>query len=155
FEVVDRVARRIRASAHGRRDYLSHVIYVMTQDHYLGNLMLGKLDLLAARQGLEARCPYAESRYAHFVFNVPAPLQTANGAVKDVFKRAVEALLPREVIARPKQGFRTPLPELFRGALGAWARPHLCEAGLTRTGLLSRRTIERLLNEHRAGRRDH
>jgi asparagine synthase (glutamine-hydrolysing) len=154
-DVVDRVASRIRASDHGHRDYLGHVVYVMMQDHYLGNLMLGKLDLLAARLGLEARCPYAEPRYAHFVFNVPAPLKTASGIVKYFFKRAIEDLLPREVVFRPKQGFRTPVVELFQGALGAWARPHLFEEGLTREGLLRRRTIERLLGEHRAGRRDH
>jgi asparagine synthase (glutamine-hydrolysing) len=154
-DVVEGVAARIRASDHGRRDYLNHVVYVMTQDHYLGNLMLGKLDLLAARLGLEARCPYTEPRYAHLVFNVPAPLKTANGIVKYFFKRAIEDLLPREVIFRPKQGFRTPVVELFRGSLGAWARPHLYEEGLTREGLLRRQTIERLLSEHRAGQRDH
>jgi asparagine synthase (glutamine-hydrolysing) len=154
-DVVGRIASRLRASDHARRDYLAHVVYLMMQDHYLGNLMLGKLDLLAARLGLEARCPYAEARYAHFVFNVPAPLKTANGTVKYVFKRAIEDLLPREIVFRPKPGFRAPVVELFRGALGTWARPHLLEEGLTRAGVLRRQTIERLLGEHRAGRHDH
>jgi asparagine synthase (glutamine-hydrolysing) len=154
-DVVGRVASRLRASEHGRRDYLGHVVYVMMQDHYLGNLMLGKLDRLAARLGLEVLCPYAEPRYAHFVFNVPAAIKTANGIVKHVFKRAIEDLLPPEVVYRPKQGFRTPVVELFQGPLGAWARPHLYEEGLTREGVLRRATIERLLDEHRAGRRDH
>ena len=153
-EVVDRVAARLRAAARGR-DYLDDVIYTMMQDHYLGNLMLGKLDLLAAQLGLEARCPYAATPYAHFMFNVPAALKTRNGAVKYVFKRAIEDLLPRDVIDRPKQGFRTPTAELFRGALGAWARPHLLEQGLTRAGLLRREAIEHLLARHRAGGVDH
>src|SRR5262245_2394529 len=153
--VVDDVAARIRTSDHGRRDYLTHVVYVMMQNHYLGNLMLGKLDLLAARLGLDARCPYAEPRYAHFVFNVPASLKTTNGTVKYFCKRAIDDLLPREIVLRPKQGFRTPVVELFQGPLGEWARPHLFEEGLTREGVLRRRTIEALLDEHRTGRQDH
>jgi asparagine synthase (glutamine-hydrolysing) len=153
-EVIDRVAARLRAAGR-RRDYLDDVIYTMMQDHYLGNLMLGKLYSLAARLGLEARCPYAASPYAHFVFNVPAALKIKNGTVKYVFKRAIEDLLPRDVVYRPKQGFRTPTGELFRGALGEWARPHLYDEGLTREGRLRRDTIERVMAEHCAGGVDH
>src|SRR5262249_30020215 len=85
---IEGVTARLRAARRGR-DYLDDIIYTMMQDHYLGNLMLGKLDLLAAQLGLEARCPYAAPRYAHFVFNVPASLKARDGTVKYVFKRAI------------------------------------------------------------------
>jgi len=145
---------RFDASAHGRRDYLDYVIYAMMQDFYFSNLMLGKLDLLAASLGIEPRCPYTAPEYAHFVFNIPAALKARNGTVKYFFKKAIEGVLDTDIIYRPKQGFRTPVVELFRGALGKWAEPILLETGLTRMGLLRRDHLAEILRQHRAGERD-
>jgi asparagine synthase (glutamine-hydrolysing) len=152
--VVASHAKRVRSSDHGTRDYLNYMVYVMMQDYYFGNLMLGKLDLLAAHVGIEARCPYTDPAYAHFVFNVPAQFKTRDGMVKYFFKKAIEGLLPNEIIYRPKQGFRTPVVELFRGALGDWAEPVLLESGLTKTGFLRSDHLAKMLKTHRNRERD-
>jgi asparagine synthase (glutamine-hydrolysing) len=149
--VVARDVERLRASAHGKRDYLNHIIYRMMQDYYFGNLMLGKLDLLSAQLGLESRCPYTEPKYAHFVYNIPAKFKQKDGMVKYFFKKAIEGILPDSIIYRPKQGFRTPVVELFRTELGAWGKDALLDGGLTRTGFMRRDTLARLLEEHRTG----
>jgi asparagine synthase (glutamine-hydrolysing) len=146
---------RFEASAHGGRDYLAYVIYAMMQDFYFTNLMLGKLDLLAAAHSIEPRCPYTAPAYAHLVFNVPAALKAKNGLEKYFFKKAIEGVLDNEIIYRPKQGFRTPVIELFRGALGRWAEPILLDAGLTREGLLRRDHLAETLRRHRAGEGDY
>jgi asparagine synthase (glutamine-hydrolysing) len=152
--VVTRDVERLRASEHGKRDYLNHIIYRMMQDYYFGNLMLGKLDLLSAHLGLESRCPYTESQYAHFVYNIPAKFKQKDGMVKYFFKKAIEGILPDSIIYRPKQGFRTPVVELFKGALGDWGRSALLDGGLTKTGFLQRANLEQLLNQHRLGASD-
>ena len=146
---------RFDASPHAGRDYLAYVVYAMMQDSYFTNLMLGKLDLLAASLGIEPRCPYTEPAYAHFVFNIPAALKARDGRVKYFFKKAIEGVVDNDVIYRPKQGFRTPVVELFRGALGKWAEPILLDAGLTREGLLRRDHLAETLRRHRAGERDY
>jgi len=150
-EVVARDTRRIRASAHGERDFMNGMIYRMMQDYYFGNLMLGKLDLLSAHLGLESRCPYTEPKYAHFVYNIPAKFKQQNGMVKYFFKKAIAGILPDSIIYRPKQGFRTPVVELFRGPLGDWGKAALLDGGMTRTGFLRRDTLEQLLTQHRTG----
>jgi len=147
--------RRFDASAHAGRDYLAYVIYAMMQDFYFINLMLGKLDLLASPLGIEPRCPYTSPAYAHFVFNIPASLKARDGLVKYFFKKAIAGVLDDDVIYRPKQGFRTPVVELFRGALGTWAQPILLDSGLTGQGLLRRDHLAETLRRHRAGERDY
>jgi asparagine synthase (glutamine-hydrolysing) len=142
-------------SEHARRDYLNYIVYAMMQNVYFGNLMLGKLDLLARGLGLDARCPYSEPQYAHFVYNIPARYKMQDGMVKWFFKKAIEGLLPNEIIYRPKQGFRTPVVELFRGPLADWSRPCLLDGGFTKEGLISRHHIEHLLAEHGRGPVDH
>jgi len=150
-DVAKRYANQVRASEHGKRDYMNHMIYLMMQDYYFQNCMLGKLDLLASGLGLEPRCPYTAPDYAHFVFNIPAQFKAKDGTVKYFFKKAIEGVLPDSIIYRPKQGFRTPVVELFQGALGDWAKPVLLEQGLTRTGFLRRDHLDQLLTRHRQG----
>jgi len=154
-EVVRRDVERLKNSAHGNRDYLNHIVYRMMQDYYFGNLMLGKLDLLSSQLGLNSRCPYTEPAYAHFVYNIPAQFKQKNGTVKYFFKKAIEGILPDSIIYRPKQGFRTPVSELFTGPLADWGQEALLDGGLTRTGFLRRDTLAQLLSEHRTGVPDH
>jgi asparagine synthase (glutamine-hydrolysing) len=152
---VGECRRRFEQTEHASRDYLNYIVYAMMQDFYFGNLMLGKLDLLARGLGLDACCPYTDPSYAHFVFNIPAPFKTQGGTVKWFFKKAIEGLLPDEIIYRPKQGFRTPVVELFRGPLATWAKPYLLDGGFTREGLVDRRHVEALLAEHATTPVDH
>jgi asparagine synthase (glutamine-hydrolysing) len=153
--IVARNRRRVDASAHGRRDYLSYMIYAMMQDNYFGNLMLSKLDLLSARLGLEARCPFTAPAYAHWAYNVPASFKARDGWVKYFFKKSIDGVLPHDIIYRPKQGFRTPVQELFAGRLGAWARPILLETGFTKLGLVRQDTLSTLLDAHVRREADH
>jgi len=153
--IAEQTRRYFNASAHRDRDYLYYIIYAMMQDFYFGNLMLGKLDLLASSLGIEPRCPYTAPEYAHFVYNIPAPFKAKDGLVKYFFKKAIEGVLPDEIIYRPKQGFRTPVVELFQGALGDWAEPVLFETGLTREGVIRRPLLEETLRKHRAGEGDY
>jgi asparagine synthase (glutamine-hydrolysing) len=149
--VVARDVERIRASAHGGRDYLNHMIYRMMQDYYFGNLMLGKLDLLAGQLGLDARCPYTEQDYAHFVYNIPAKFKQRSGVVKYFFKKAIVGILPDSIIYRPKQGFRTPVSELFKGPLADWGQSAILDGGFTGKGFLRRDELARLMAAHRTG----
>jgi asparagine synthase (glutamine-hydrolysing) len=153
--VAERCRREFDATEHGRRDYLYYIIYAMMQDFYFGNLMLGKLDLIASSLSLEPRCPYTAPDYAHFVYNIPSQFKAKDGLVKYFFKKAIEGVLPNEIIYRPKQGFRTPVVELFQGALGDWAEPILFETGLTREGILRRPHLEDILKKHRRGEGDY
>jgi asparagine synthase (glutamine-hydrolysing) len=153
--IVARNRGRVDASAHGRRDYMNYMIYAMMQDNYFGNLMLSKLDLLSSKLALEARAPYTAPAYAHWVFNVPAAFKWRDGWVKHFFKKSIEPVLPRDIVYRPKQGFRTPVVELFAGRLGDFARPILLETGFTKEGVLRRDLLSDLLDRHRRRERDH
>jgi asparagine synthase (glutamine-hydrolysing) len=74
--------------------------------------------------------------------------------VKYFFKKAIEGILPDSIIYRPKQGFRTPVVELFKGPLADWGRAALLDGGFTKSGFLQRNVIEGLLTEHKAGGKD-
>ncbi len=143
---------RFRAARPGS-DYLDEIIYLMLHD-YWPNLMGTKMELLTAAHGIEARSPYLDRRYAEVALQVPPALKMRNGTVKYAFRRAIEGLLPDDIIYRPKQGFRIPLPELFRGPLLGWALPRILEGGLARRGWLRLPYIRETAEAHRRGRHD-
>ena len=124
----------------------------MMQDYYFGNLMLGKLDVLAGQLGLEraARTPRRSTRTSSTTS--PPSSSTQDGTVKYFFKKAISGILPDSIIYRPKQGFRTPVVELFAGELGDWGESMLLDGGLTKLGFLQRAPLAELLRDHRTGR---
>jgi asparagine synthase (glutamine-hydrolysing) len=124
--IVDERARMFHDKGHG------DLFATMMQDHFLGNLMLGKLEHLSSRLGVEARCPYTSPAYVRFIYNMP--------------------LAPARPVRR--DGFRSRIADLFRGRFGDWAQPILLDGGLTNAGVLRRDTLATTLAMHRRGGRD-
>jgi asparagine synthase (glutamine-hydrolysing) len=121
----------------------------------LPELLLMRVDKLTMAHSLEARAPFLDADLVAYALGLPARLKIAGGTTKRVLRRAVAPLLPASVIARPKQGFRVPLPEWLRGELAGWAEHQLHHAAIHRRGLFRRDAIDRMWTRHRAGTHDH
>jgi asparagine synthase (glutamine-hydrolysing) len=53
--------------------------------------------------------PFLDHEFVEFSTRVPAHMKLRNGEGKYILKKAIEGLLPNEVIYRTKMGFPTPL----------------------------------------------
>jgi asparagine synthase (glutamine-hydrolysing) len=71
---------------------------------------------------------------------------------KRLLRKAVESLLPREVVHGRKRGFSIPAAAWLRGELEPFARETLAEVG--RQGFFDPAVVTRLLDDHVAGRED-
>ena len=58
---------------------------------------------------IESRVPFLDHPFVEFASRVPDRLKIQNSEGKWILKRAVEDLLPKEIIYRTKMGFPTPL----------------------------------------------
>lgn len=58
---------------------------------------------------IESRVPFLDHPFVEFASRVPENLKIRNGEGKYIVKRAVEDLLPHDIIYRKKMGFPTPL----------------------------------------------
>src|SRR5439155_22446581 len=74
---------------------------------------------------------------------------------KRILKRALAPLLPAAVIRRKKQGFGIPLTAWLRRELAPLCDELLDSTLLRRQGIFDPAYVGRLLQEHRAGLRDH
>ena len=150
YDAVRPMLERFR-QARPDAEFLDEIIYVMTQD-YLANLMLNKLDRTSSSLGLVARSPYTARDYVDVALSIPPAMKTSGGDVKTIFRKAIEPLLPREIVYRKKQGFRTPLPEMCRGELGEWMRGRIMDSALVREERAFRPSyVEWVYARHRDG----
>ena len=74
---------------------------------------------------------------------------------KVLLRKAVEPLLPREVVHGRKRGFSIPAAAWLRGELEPLARDTLSADTLRRQGFFRHEPVRRLLDEHVDGKQDH
>ena len=74
---------------------------------------------------------------------------------KYVLIKALEGLLPQNILSRRKQGFSIPLSDWLRGPLREMVRDHLSPASLKRVGLFNVHAVEKLVHEHEGQVRNH
>ena len=79
--------------------------------------MLAKTDRASMAHSLEARVPILDPVVAELALALPSRHKVRGLTKKRLLRRAVEPLVPREVLDAPKRGFSAPI--------GAWLRDEL------------------------------
>jgi asparagine synthase (glutamine-hydrolysing) len=135
-------------------DPLSLIQYLDMKTYLVGDI-LTKVDRASMAHSLEVRVPLLDHPLAEWSAGLPPNQKLRGQEGKFVLKKAFEPLLPHDVLYRPKMGFGVPLANWFRGPLKSRLRRDLLEGGLASTGLFNQQYLERLVNEHQSGLRDH
>ena len=133
---------------------LSRVQYLDFKTYLPGDI-LTKVDRASMAHSLEVRVPLLDHHFLEWAATLPPSLRLHGGEGKYVFKRALETMLPRDVLYRPKQGFAVPLAQWFRGPLRAGMEEVLLGERLADTGWFERRYLQQVVRDHGTGLRDH
>jgi asparagine synthase (glutamine-hydrolysing) len=104
---------------------------------------------------LEVREPLMDHPMVEWLATLPSSLKVRGQEGKYVFKKALEPLLPADVLYRPKMGFAVPLARWFRGPLRQRVRDAVLGEGLAQTGWFNRGYLEHLVEAHQSGARDY
>jgi len=135
------------------RDFITQLMIVDVQSYLPGDI-LTKVDRMSMAHSLEARVPLLDHEIAEFALSLPPSLKFRDGVGKWVLRRALGDRVPDEVFRRPKQGFDVPLRDWFRGPL-AHRLAALSDRSSAVYDFVEPRAVERIVQEHRVGRRDH
>jgi asparagine synthase (glutamine-hydrolysing) len=119
---------------------------------YLVDDLLVKTDRASMAWSLEARVPFMDTVVTNFAFSLPVRHKVRGLQKKRLLRKAVEPLLPREVVHGRKRGFSIPAAAWLRGELEPFARETLSAVG--RQGFLDPAAVTRVLDDHVAGRED-
>jgi asparagine synthase (glutamine-hydrolysing) len=121
---------------------------------YLVDDLLTKTDRASMAWSLEARVPFMDTVVANFAFSLPVKHKVRGLSKKRLLRKAVEPLLPREVVHGRKRGFSIPAAAWLRGELEPFARETLAAETIRRQGFLQPQAVTRVLDDHVAGRAD-
>jgi asparagine synthase (glutamine-hydrolysing) len=131
---------------------LARMLYA-DQKTYLVELLM-KQDQMSMACSIESRVPFLDHTFVEFAMHIPDGLKIRHGTQKYILKRAVEDLLPRDIIYRKKMGFPTPIRQWL---LDQRAEP-LYQALTARDGFLAEyldvEQVKSLIARHRAGTED-
>ena len=122
---------------------------------YLVDDLLTKTDRASMAWSLEARVPFLDTVVTNFAFSLPVRHKVRGFAKKRLLRRAVEPLLPPEVVHGRKRGFSIPAAAWLRGELEPFARTTLSADTLRRHGFLRHDIATRLVDDHVDGRADY
>jgi asparagine synthase (glutamine-hydrolysing) len=104
---------------------------------------------------LEVREPLMDHPLVEWLASLPPRLKVRGQEGKWLLKKAMEPLLPHEIMYRPKMGFAVPLARWFRGPLRERVRQAVLGGALAETGWFNAAALQRMLREHESGLRDY
>ena len=117
--------------------------------------ILTKVDRASMAHSLEVRVPELDHHLVEWASGLPPDLKLRHGEGKFILKKALEPDLPHDVLYRPKMGFRVPLAAWFRGPLRMQLQGAMRGGALADSGWFEPAALDRLVQQHVAGRRDH
>jgi asparagine synthase (glutamine-hydrolysing) len=121
----------------------------------LPELLLMRVDKIGMSATIEARVPFLDHGLVEFTMGIPQRFKVQNGQAKYLLKKAVEGLIPDEIINRKKMGFGAPMAQWLRGKFGVQVEAAFAESRLMREGYFDLDFVGRLCREHRSGRNDY
>jgi len=123
---------------------------------YLSDDLLVKVDISAMSVGLEGRSPFLDHEFMELAAKIPDNLKLRGfNNKKYILKKALEDILPHEVMYRRKQGFSVPIENWFRNDLSNYLENIILSERAIARGLFLPNAISGLLAAHANKRINH
>jgi asparagine synthase (glutamine-hydrolysing) len=148
-EVFDR-----HAATAGTDDPLALIQYLDLKTYLVGDINT-KVDRASMAHSLEVREPLMDHPLVEWLATLPIDLKIRGQEGKVLLKKAMEPLLPNDVLYRPKMGFSVPLAQWFRGPLKQRVRDAVLGERLQSTGWFNPRYLRHLVDAHQSGASDY
>src|SRR4029077_19007218 len=122
------------------------------------SLNLNYNDMMSTASSVEVRVPFLDRELAEFVaWNVPPYLKLhgiLNPTTKYIFRKAMQDVLPREVLQQPKAGFAAPVDYWLAHDLKEMVDDLLSESRIRERGVFRPEAVRGFVEQHRDGSRD-
>jgi asparagine synthase (glutamine-hydrolysing) len=134
-------------------DPLALIQYLDLKTYLVGDINT-KVDRASMAHSLEVREPLMDHKLIEWLATLPSSLKVRGNEGKFLLKKAMEPMLPADVLYRPKMGFSVPLAQWFRGPLKARVRDAVLGERLASTGWFDPAYLRHLVDAHQSGASD-
>ncbi len=133
--------------------WLNQLLY-LDMKTFLPCLNLAYTDKMSMAASAEVRVPFLDDEVVDLAGRIPPQLKLRRTQRKYVLKRAMEGVLPDEIIWRPKAGFGAPLRAWMGGELRPMIDDCLSPATIRDRGLFDPAAVQGLIRDNDAGTAD-
>ena len=136
-------------------DFLQQYLY-LELNLRLPELLLMRVDKMVSISSIEARVPFLDHRLVELAFSMPMELKLKNNTTKYILKKAVEGIIPDEIIYRKKKGFGAPVSEWLKEDKEIQDKLFniIKNSKIHKLGIFNYSYINQLISDHQANRRD-
>ena len=135
-------------------DPLAQIQYVDMKT-YLVDDILTKVDRASMAHSLEVRVPLLDHQFMEYVATLPSNVKLRSGEGKYIFKKALNGIVPNEILYRPKQGFSIPLAQWLRGNLRSVFEGKVLAPDSFAQSIFNMSQINLMWGQHQRGTRDY
>ncbi|MFV1986440.1 MAG: asparagine synthase (glutamine-hydrolyzing) [Gemmatimonadota bacterium] len=135
-------------------DPLDRMLYI-EQMTRMPEYFLHIADRMSMAHGLEMRAPLVDRQVVEFAATLPADFKIRPGELKVLLREIARRHFPADLIDRPKMGFKFPMARWFKAGLAQFVTGIFADALIFEAGLFDRAYVDRIVEEHQAGRVDH
>ncbi len=130
-------------------------ILMFDQLSWLPDNLLERGDRMTMAASIEARMPFMDTKLAEFIATLPDDHRVRGRQTKWILRQAMDQILPRSTLQRPKVGFRVPVNEWFQGDLGAYLVDLVLGPQSHTREYYDVNVLRRRIDEHRSARQNH
>lgn len=131
--------------------FLERLLFVELNQR-LAEILLMRVDKIGMANSIEARVPFLDHRLVEYTMSIPDKFKVPNYIEpKYLLKKAVEDILPHNIIYRKKQGFAAPVDKWFRTIWFDFAKDRIENSKFMKLGILNKSYLLNLLDRHKGG----
>lgn len=135
-------------------DELDKIIYIDLCLR-LPELLLMRVDKMCMATSVEARTPFLDHRLVEYALAIPRAIKIKDGQTKYILKKALQGIIPDEIIFRKKQGFDVPISRWLKGKNKDFIRDTIIQSRIKHRGIFDYEFVEMILSAHDTGKRDY
>jgi len=119
--------------------------------YFLADHNLNYTDKMSMAASVEVRVPLLDPELVAFASSLPVRMKQRGKTGKWVLKKAMETILRREVIYRPKSGFFAPVRLLMKGALRPLMEECLSQETVEKRAIFDSKKVRELIDKNDRG----
>ncbi len=109
FEPLEGLFKNYKSSKRHYYDWMSY----SDISFRLPELLLARLDRMTMAASIEGRVPFLDHEFVEFCMSIEADKKADNNESKSILKKALEGILPNDILYRQKKGFVVPMKNLL------------------------------------------
>ena len=138
-------------------DFLNQMLYADTKI-FMTSLNLTYNDKMSMASSVEVRVPFLDHELAEFVARHVPPTLKLRGFVqpttKSIFRKAMQGILPPEVLRQRKAGFAAPVDYWLANEMKETVDDLLSDSQIRRRGIFRPEAVRAMIDQHRRGQQD-